>query len=298
MGTKIVLIANPVAGKGAAARVAKAVRIIEARGRTVRLLLTGRKGDAERFAREIRAAAHFPGAETMVVAAGGDGTCNEVANGLALSAVPMAILPFGTTNVLAREMGIPFDPDKAVETALSGSAQSVSLGRITVESPRPVVRYFLLMAGIGFDGETVFRVGGMMKRCAGKGAYIWSGLRTLLSWNPERMRAIVDGETHAPCSVIVCNAARYAGDFRLLPAADLRRPSLQAVLMTGPNRRDMIGYARAAIAERICAQAGVCCREAKKIDIAGDAHIQVDGDYLGRGPAWIEIVPDALKLVF
>ncbi len=126
------LIVNPVAGGNAHSSIRKAQDIFAGAGYEVVLHLTTCKGDAEQFARGISAASgsRIP----LVVAAGGDGTINEVANGLVGSPLPMAILPLGTTSVLAREIGMPLNSiAAAVEYALSEKPHPVSLGRVAFE---------------------------------------------------------------------------------------------------------------------------------------------------------------------
>ena len=116
MSRRVQLIANPVAGGDARERIRRAQRRLEQRGCTVELTLTGARGDARRAA----AAAREAGFE-RIIAAGGDGTLNEVINGLAPAQVPLAFLPLGTTNVFALEAGIPFDVDAACDLALDGA---------------------------------------------------------------------------------------------------------------------------------------------------------------------------------
>src|SRR5262249_37377037 len=85
-----------------------------------------------------------------VVVAGGDGTLNEAVNGLSDAALPMAVFPFGTENVLAREIGLTRNPERAAEIAARGPARPISIGEVLFQD-RAVARRFLLMTGIGFD---------------------------------------------------------------------------------------------------------------------------------------------------
>ena len=177
MTKKIVLIGNPVAGGGAYKKICAAEAYMRNRGLEVDVMLTSRRGDAESFAKDAKVLPN-----TMVLAAGGDGTYNEVANGLLHSETPMAILPLGTTSVLAREIGIPLNTREALEAALTGRAECVSLGRITyqpgsdLEKKPAVSRHFLLMAGLGYDGDAVYGVNVRLKNLSGQAAYVLSGL--------------------------------------------------------------------------------------------------------------------------
>lgn len=340
MDRDIILIGNPIAGGNAMKKIEKSVKIIKDRGFNVRLMLTGKKGDAELFAREIsRNQSRNPtppqpplSKGVLIIAAGGDGTYNEVINGIACTDIPMAILSLGTTNVLARELNIPEDIDKALDIALSGRIQTVCLGRITArcqasgvkcqefkmhdtrfriqdshasgivhhasEDSSLITRHFLLMAGIGYDGETVYGISNKIKKYSGKGAYIWSGLKTLLSWNPDKLTFNIDGKLCEGYSAIVCNASKYAGNFKVAPDASLKDPLLYAFIMHGRRRLDIIRYVSGIITKRHLWFRDITYQQAEKIEIKGNAHIQIDGDYLGRTPAKIEVVPDALRLVY
>ena len=297
MKQTIALIGNPIAGGAAARKIEKAAKIIKNRGFEIRSMLTEKKGDAESFAKEIsrsKSQITDPRSLPLIIAAGGDGTYNEVINGIAGTDIPMAILPLGTTNVLAKELNISEDVDKAVDIALSGNSHKVCLGRITLS----ITRYFLLMAGIGYDGETVYRVNTKIKKYSGKGAYMWSGIKTLLSWNPDKLTFNIDGKVFEGYSAIICNASKYAGNFTAAPDAQLKEPSLYAFIMQGKRRSDMVRYVSGIIAKRHLKFSDITYLQAKNIEIKGNAHIQIDGDYLGKTPARIEIVPNALRLVY
>ena len=308
MKKKIILIGNPVAGRGAAGRIARAVDIIKSRGFNVRLMLTGKKGDAELFSKEIsKDQSDIPDTRPvpLIIAAGGDGTYNEVINGIAYTDIPMAILPLGTTNVLARELDIPEVMEKALDIALGGKVQNVCIGKITLSAQLSgvscqgsgITRYFLLMAGIGFDGEAVYGIKNRIKRYSGKGAYIWSGLKTFMLWNPDKLTFNIDNRGYEGYSAIICNAAKYAGHFKVAPDAKLQEPSLYAFIMQGRKRSDIVRYVSGIIRGNHLKLSDIAYLKAEKIEINGDACIQIDGDYFGKTPATIEIVPDALKLV-
>jgi len=317
MRKKIILIGNPVAGRGAAGRIARAVDIIKSRGFNVRLMLTGKKGDAESFAKEIVQNSENPPLSPfafakggqggiLIIAAGGDGTYNEVINGIACTDIPMAILPLGTTNVLAKELDIPEVMGKALDIALGGKMQNVCLGKITLSAQvsgvrcqvSGITRYFLLMAGIGFDGEAVYGIKNRIKRYSGKAAYIWSGLKTFMLWNPDKLTFNIDNRGYEGYSAIICNAAKYAGHFKVAPDANLQEPSLYAFIMQGKKRSDIVRYVSGIIRGNHLKLSDMTYRKAGKIEINGKACIQIDGDYFGKTPATIEVVPDALKLVY
>jgi YegS/Rv2252/BmrU family lipid kinase len=300
---KIVLIANPAARRASERKISEAASLLRERGHDVKLLLTEKRGDAEIFSKQAALALERP---DLVLAAGGDGTFNEAVNGLAGSEagglagseVPMAMLPLGTTNVLAKEAGIPEDVRGAVETALSGRTHSVSLGKITFSQGQGTSRYFLLMAGIGFDAESVRGVGRHAKRISGAGAHIISGLRALIKWNPERLSIDMDGKPLSGYSLIVCNAARYAGPYMAAPDARIEEPALYVFLMHGRRRIDILRYVLGILTGRHLKLNDVSYLRAERVDVKGRAAVQLDGDFIGATPASITVVPNALKLVY
>ena len=326
MKQTIFLIGNPAAGRNALRKINEAAAIIKNRGHDVQVLLTKKRGDAESFARQISSEAGVQRLEfknnsslgtchssLLVIAAGGDGTYNEVINGIACTNIPMAILPLGTTNVLAKELNIPEDVEKAVDIAIRGRTQKVCLGRITlipeVRSLKPpensntrhsslVTRYFLLMAGIGYDGETVYGIKKGLKRYSGKGAYILSGLKTLLRWAPDKLTFTMDGKSCEGYSAIICKTSKYAGNFRIAPDADINKNSLYAFIMHSRNRLDILRYISGILTKKHLKFKDITYQQAENIEVKGNAHIQIDGDYFGMTPARIEIVPDALRLVY
>jgi diacylglycerol kinase family enzyme len=325
MSRRVLLIGNPVAGGGALSKIREAAALIREHGYATELQFTSRRGDAEAFAREVRGRE-----DLLVIAAGGDGTYNEVANGLVHSAVPMAILPLGTTSVLAEELEIPHTLKGAVSVALRGEAQMIHLGKITCNPPAPrddarhsarptpLTRHFLLMAGIGYDGETVSRVNGEMKRYAGKSAYVLSGIRTLLCHRPlplsfsisapftivkqPRVAATAREDTASDLklsgySAIIAKASCYGGKFRVAPDARLTDPFLYLFVTHGRRKVDLLRYVVGILLRRHLSLGDISYVKSGKVSVEGTAHVQIDGDYAGTTPARIEVVPDALRLV-
>jgi diacylglycerol kinase family enzyme len=319
MKRAIALIGNPIAGGGALKEIKKAEGILKDRGLDVRLMLTSKKGDAESFAKSI-SELQTPDSEILIISAGGDGTCNEVANGLIHSDIPMAILPLGTTSVLAKELNIPANTKKALNIALNGKIETAHLGRITLKN---YLRHFLLMAGVGFDGEAVFGVNENIKKYSGKGAYILSGIKVLLKYNPEpitinaQINQIEDIQSSkfivqnyssfiahnqslklTGYTAIIGKASCYGGDFKITPDAGLTDPYLYVFLTHKKGRIDLIRYLSGILMRRPPLEfEDISYFRATQIEIEGSSHIQIDGDYAGTAPARIEVVPDALKLV-
>ena len=285
------LVVNPVAG-GRAFRSIDRLEELLMKEVALKTLVTRNRGDAESFARELA------GRDTIIVA-GGDGTINEVINGLLLSdnteasnKSSLAIIPLGTANVLANELSIPERIEDAVHLALTGVARKISLGRING-------RYFSLMAGIGFDGETVLNVRSSIKRLSGKGAYILSGILNLLRYNPSIINVKTDRTNISGTTAVIGNTHFYAGRFHVTSKASISEPSLDLCLFMGKRRKDMLKYVFGVITERHLKYNDVYYEKCSQLEIssAGTVHIQVDGDYFGTLPVKIDIVPDALNII-
>jgi diacylglycerol kinase (ATP) len=318
---RIIIIGNPIAGGGAMEKIRRAEAVLQSKGFEVALKITARKGDAESFARE---AASCPG--TMIVAAGGDGTYNEVANGLVYSDTPMAILPLGTTSVLARELGIPLRTEDALAIALNGRVETVNIGKVEFcaapgAKAGPAMRYFLLMAGFGYDGDSVYGVNVKLKRISGRAAYIVSGFGVIAAYRPEMLSvsasindrsdaknglfrihpdytALNNGVLESKAYIaVISNVAAYGGNFSLTPDANLKSPYLYVFLHHKKRKTDLIKMLVAIVSGKSLSLRNISYFRTTGISVSGDSRMQIDGDYIGRHSAKLEIVRDALKLI-
>ncbi len=284
---RIRLIANPIAGGNARKKIDQAAAWLQSQGCQVEVLLTGARGDAREFARQ----AHQSGCD-LVIAAGGDGTLNEVINGLAPSPIPLAFVPLGTTNVFALEVGIPFDIEAACRIALQGQPRPVCLG--LAGDTR-----FLLMAGIGFDADAVFRVSSRLKRRTGKFAYLVSAVSALLAgpFAPIEVQT-EDGTRLTGYNLVVGNGRFYGGKFSITPGASLHDDTLEACLFLRPGRLRFLGSAlKIALGSRLpAAEARIFKTRQLEVSGAGLA-VQIDGDFHGRLPMTIKALPGELRMV-
>jgi YegS/Rv2252/BmrU family lipid kinase len=291
MSSLAALIANPRAGSASRRKVERAARLLREAGREVEILYTQCRGDGTRLARE----AAGMGA-SLVVAAGGDGTYNEVANGLAGSEVPMALLPAGTTNVLAKEFNLPHSVEGAIGAALKGEVRTASLAKIEWEGTE---RCFCFVAGIGFDAAAVHATRGKpLMRVSGKLSHIVYGMGVLAGWNPPVLRVEADGERYEGYSVLFCNAAKYAGHMKAAPDASLLEPDLYMVLMHGRRRVDVLRYTYGILAGTNINFKDVTYRKVRRARVEGTAHIQIDGDYLGRTPATVTADAARVRVIY
>lgn len=293
MKSSVILISNPVAKKVSEKRLLKAFHFLKSKGYTVETLYTKKRGHAENLAREA-----IKESPSLIIAAGGDGTFNEVINGVAGSEIPMAILPLGTTNVLAKELNVPEDVDGALELATRGNPKTISLGKIATTGHLPLVsRYFILMAGVGFDGEAVFNVNEALKKFSGKGSYIYSGIKTLSVFKPGELVFRIDGRTFFGYTAIIGKAAKYGGHFMITPDARLTDPFLYVCLFKGRKRFDILRYVFSIIMRRHLKLKDIEYLKATAVEVDGSAHVQIDGDYFGKTPVKVEIAPNIVRIV-
>ncbi len=282
------LVINPTAGNGAY----KSLKSIEEMLKehvSFTTCVTQKRGDALAFAQR-------PPGSDLIIVAGGDGTFNEVINGLLSSGeeIPLAFLPLGTTNVLAKELGIPQEIKSAVKLALTGTPRKISLGRINK-------RFFSLMAGIGFDGEAVFGVkNNLIKRISGKGAYILSGIKTFIRYNPPVIKVRTSRGEFEGYTAVIGKASCYGGYFQVTPEAKLTEPLLDLCLFKGSARSDLIRYISGVIMKRHLNFKDVMYGKFSELKVTSTdmVHIQIDGDYFGTLPAEIDVVPDAVSLIW
>lgn len=281
----VLLIHNATAGRGQRGRIAAVVQRLSQRGYRVTVRVTERAGHAEQLA---RSAAGVP----IIVAAGGDGTVNEIVAGLDGAAAVVAVLPLGTANVLALELGLDRDPDRF--------AAAVAAGRTVTAWPGEVNgRNFMLMASVGFDAEVVAAVTPAQKHRLGKAAYVLAALRLWLAGRQTALRVTVDGTAHAAAGVVVSKSHCYAGHFVLAPEAGIAVPKLFVVLMAGGRRRDRLRYAWAMLRGRLHLQPDVRVIAAHEVSVASDAPapVQVDGDIRGATPVLIRVGARPVRLI-
>lgn len=287
------IIHNPTAGGARWRRYGAVLERLAAAGAQIEELATGRRGDAEAYA-----AALGPEDCDRLVVAGGDGTVNEAINGLLANraggrALPLAILPLGTANVLALEIGLSTRPTAVARYILEGAARPVALGEADG-------RAFCLMAGIGFDAHVVAAVDARLKRRLGKLAYVWHTLRQLAVYDFPRYRVAVDEAVFSAASAVVCNARFYGGRYVLAPGAHLEAPSLEVCLFERPGRLHAARYALAMLLGLLPRLPDYRVVTGRRIALHGPAGdpIQQDGDIVATLPAVVQVLPAALNLVF
>ena len=289
----MLLVFNPTAGRRRG-RLDAILRNLRARGWEVALQETTGPADATRIAREE--AGHYD----VLAVAGGDGTLNEAANGLAtrgsavMDAAPvLAVLPFGTANVLAHEIGLGIDEARITDAAAGGRPTQIYLGQANG-------RRFLLMAGVGFDAAVVAGVGTALKRQLGKGAYVWRMVVELFRYSFPVFTVTIDGVAYPCASAIVAKGHFYGGRFVCAPDAKLTDADFQVCLFLSAGRLAVLRYALALGMGRLHKLRDVKLVRGRDIRIDGPvgSPVQGDGDIIATLPATLSIVATPITVLY
>jgi diacylglycerol kinase (ATP) len=227
----------------------------------------------------------------LVVAAGGDGTLNEVLNGLAGSETALAPLPLGTMNVWARELRLPLQPRAAAAAILNWRPRRIDLGRADG-------RYFLLMAGIGFDAAITADVRADEKRRLGALAYVLRGIVQTLRVRGSRVRLLIDGRATRGrvLMVVIGNTQLYGGLVKITHRASIDDGMLDVAVFKGDNGLSVLWRLFAILRRRYSDDPEIAYYRARSIQVLARPRlpVQVDGDSIGMTPMHFEVAPGAL----
>ena len=287
------LLANPNAGRvRGSAGLARLERALAEAGLSVERV---HARDAASVPAALRAAlvGRDP-AETRVVVAGGDGSIRATLPVLMGAGFPLAILPVGSVNVLARELGLPRSLTDAARVAATGCMRAIDLG---LANGTP----FALMAGLGFDAAVVHTVAPQLKNLVGSVAYVTRGLSVLAAYRPSRFRIAADEETFETEAwlAVVANAPRYTYRWRLSPDAALDDGWLDLCLFQSTSPLEMAGQVVAVLRGRHADHPRVRHLRACHFRFACDPPVcaQLDGDPEGMTPVEVHVAPRALRVV-
>jgi YegS/Rv2252/BmrU family lipid kinase len=297
---KSLLVYNPYAGKfgnNGSELIGRAVDVLKRQGHDVTVRTTTGPGTAGKIARD--AIRH---GTDLVLAAGGDGTVNEVVEGMVHSNVPLAVLPGGTANVLATEMKLGSRLERVAARLADCQPRRVSVGQLTCAGG--VTRYFLLMAGVGLDAQIVGRVDPRLKARTGKFAY-WVAGWSMLGHRLKQFDVAYEVEgapTHTCCSFALLTKVRnYGGDFEIARNVRLFDDQFEMVLFQGDSTLRYVKYFAGLMLNRVENMKGVAVVRTREATLATTddqaVFVQIDGELAGRLPATVRIIPDALTLM-
>lgn len=210
----------------------------------------------------------------------------------------MALLPLGTANVLAHELGLPRRLDALARIAAFAPAREVRPAE-AIAPNASAGRRFLLMAGIGFDAAVVAGLNERLKRRLGKAAYVASILGRLRDYRPCVFPVRIDGVPAEPASLVAARAHFYGGRFVLAPKARLDAPLLQIVLFERPGRAAALAYLAALALGSLPRRRDVRIVSAQTVEVLGPAGlpVQIDGDVRACLPVALRLAPTAQAII-
>lgn len=271
------LFTNPGSGSYARRRIATTVNFLHAHGINPTVYTVRTPAEVRSCCNTMYRATDRP----LVIIAAGDGTINAVINALIPGGALLAILPLGTSNVLAAELGVN-SLAEGLERIINGTPRELCLGHLQMEHAG---YRFALMAGIGFDGAVVRDLRAGEKQLLRQGGYLLSAMRNCLDWETDSLEVQTDTEQLICHTAVVCNASRYGGNYILAPETGIFTPGLTVACLPGTHRRSYLGAAFDLLRgtggssrhiQRICSE---------QITVSGRKPIQIDGDFVGYGPA-------------
>ncbi len=284
-----VIIGNPHSGRASDKnRLERYADILRSGGMKTKVLNT----EYPDHATELATAA----GDQLVIAAGGDGTINEVVNGLHKEAT-LGILPLGTANVLARELGLPLKPEKACHRILEGNHSRIDLGVATNRQGEE--RRFTFVAGIGFDANVIYTVTPRLKRYLKALAFILTAFKVYVDEEFPAIHVHHGDTIYVTQFVILANGRRYGGDFQVSSEGSLTSGELEAILVERISaliRPDILGriLARQPLNSSM---RSIGAQELKARSPGTEVPVQIDGELWGRLPMSFRIEPEALKVV-
>ena len=287
----MLIIANPIAGRRRPHLLWRVVDVLVQNGVRVEVAQTKRAGDATAWAR----AAALSGTR-VVVAAGGDGTIAEVANGIAGSGAKLGIIPQGTANVFAHEVGLPATAHELAAALAFGRGRHVWPGHF-VNGVRSGL--FMQMLGVGFDAHVVHRLSPRLKRFTGRWAYVGQTMRELSRYRYRPIPLSLDGQQTEAASVVITKGRFYGGQFLLAPAADPSEPGFSVVLFDHGGPAAALVYGAALPLNRLPRSRGIRIVRAERIEFPEGTTVpaQTDGDAAGCAPYLITDSPSQIELV-
>jgi diacylglycerol kinase (ATP) len=310
---KATLIYNPIAGRHPARRekeIRQAADVLRQAEIEVELASTTGPGSGQGLAE-----AAVRRRDDLVLVCGGDGTINEVINGLARSHVPLGVLPGGTANTLARELRLPRNLIEAASQVPRWTPRQIALGHVTWQgralseagpaTPTLQVlchRHFVSMAGIGFDAHIVHRLSFKLKMSWGVAGFVLEALRQVVRYPFPPIALKVNGGEYSGTFAVVHRTRLYAGWLLLAPAASLFEPHFTLSLFKSRNWARYLVYAGAVLARQHRRLRDVEIMHSRKISCAPrdpgtTIRFELDGELVGTLPADFEIVPNALTLL-
>jgi|GEM_PF-1033362 len=294
MSAVLAVIYNPASHGFHQDQVQKAQEYFELHNRAAEFYGTESPSHATEIVNSLLKGTNSP---SMIAGMGGDGTLNEIVQSLVKTEVPMGIIPTGTANVLARDLGIPQSIEEACEILVSGTAKSIPVGKIIRKEPADS-RYFLLVCGAGWDGLVCKSVNPTIKNSLGKGAYALETLKTIVQANLEHFDVHTAEETFLASTMIASVTGHYGGNLPITPDASPFDEKFHIFMLKSRSRRAMVELFGRISLGKLESMKGMMRSSSAEISIHRPGiPLQIDGDYYGETPASIERIPNALRVI-
>ncbi len=285
MQAKTLLIINPASGKAGA----KIVHLIEkaiAVFPSITVMRTAKKGDAALFARKAVA--------EKILIAGGDGTINEVLNGMMSNSKKkkqaIGIIPLGTSNMVARAFNIPANIDNALAIIKKGKVQRIDLGKANK-------RYFLIGAGVGVDAAMYKNVEPLLKKIFGEIAYPVALVKTILTHDPQELTIHLSGEKVSCYYALVCNIGKFAGILEIMPNSRPNDGVLDIIVFQNKDIMNQFKYCLGLATKKHASFSDVKIFKTKRVQItAKNAMVHCDAELIGKTPVTIRCIPHAISI--
>ena len=298
MNEKAVFLVNPASDNGATGK-----RWPELAHRAARLGLEGETLFSERpgHLTELARAA-VDGGATLVVAVGGDGTMNEVVNGIVGRDVDFATIPLGTGMDFVRTYGIPTKFEDAVRVALTGTPRTIDAGRVSYRTwgGEDAERWYANVGSVGMSGAVAQRANGMSKALGGKATFFYALTRVFFEWENTDVTVRFDGEErHGKMhDVIVANGVWHGGGMKLAPDARSDDGAFDVVMIGDVGKVDFLTTAPKLYKGKHVDHPKVeVVRTARvEVDAPVQLPIELEGEQVGTTPATFEVVPAALRV--
>lgn len=284
------LIYNPLARRLRGRRVQKveiAMKLIRSYGLEVEAYPTKGPNHASLLAREV-----LDSGCDLIIACGGDGTINEVIRGIAGSQGTLMIIPAGTSNVLAKEVGLPSSITHSVSLIRTGIVRRISLGQVDG-------RHFALMAGIGLDASVVSMLSERLKTFLGEGAFWIEGFRQLFAYSFSPFQIQINGKSRLATFALISKARYYGGGVQITGRANFFSDNFDVCLFQSNNRWRYLYYLWMILLRQHYKLPDMQYLKARTIRLVGSPtiKIQVDGELIGHLPQNVTIHRDALSLL-
>jgi diacylglycerol kinase (ATP) len=296
LAMRICVIFNP-AARGNKAR--RFRRFLNELSQQCALKATTAPGDARRLAHAAVATGY-----DVIAAAGGDGTVNEVLNGIGdepggFERTRLGVLPLGTVNVFARELKIPARLESAWQVLKRAKSVKIDLGSVNYsDEGKPAHRYFMQLGGAGLDARAIELVSWKLKKSAGPLAYVVAGLQALME-QQHRISVSADGKKLEGELALLGNGRMYGGPYDIFPGANLSDGHLHACVFPAVDVPTLLRLVPGFLLRKKLSEHRVRRLRADKIELTSEtaAAFELDGEWIGYLPATFSLEPKKLRVV-